>query len=126
MMHRITSYVLLTFGAIAAPIVGSAQAPPATVRQIATLTGVDGNQVVLMPNGRVILYTEGDSVVGYDLTTKRSTLVTHGWWSELAISRAGDRIAYGHPSEDGKIPSHIWTLSIDPRPATPSAPPDRS
>jgi WD40-like Beta Propeller Repeat len=118
-MQRVTSYLLLTLGALAAPIVSGAQAPPANVRKIATLTGVDLNQAILMPNGRVILYAEegGDSVVAYDLTTRRSTLVTHGWWPELAITRAGDRIAYGHPAEDGKT-SHIWTLPIDPATGT--------
>lgn len=113
-MQRITSCLLLTLWALAVPVAGSAQAPPANVRKIATLTGVDGNQAILMPNGRVILYTDGDSVVAYDLTTGRSTLVTHDWWPELAITRAGDRLAYGHPSEGGKLPSHIWTLPIDP------------
>lgn len=121
-MPRVSLCLRLILGVLAAPIVASAQAPPATVRKIATLTGIDGNQVILMPNGRVILYTEGDSVVAYDLTTKRSMLVTHGWWPELAITRAGDRIAYGHPSADGKIPSHIWTLPIDPATGSPVGP----
>ena len=106
-----------TLGTVPGPV---AQAPPPVVRKIATIPGVNVDQAILMPNGRVMLYTasEGDSVVAYDLTTKRSTLVTHGWWPELAITRAGDRIAYGHPSDDGKLPSHIWTLPIDPATGT--------
>lgn len=119
-MQRAPWCLLLTLGTLATPIATVAQAPPAKVREIATLPGVYVNQAILMPNGRVILYTEegADSVVAYDLTTKRSTLVTHGWWPELAITRAGDRIAYGHPSEGGKLPSHIWTLPIDPATGT--------
>lgn len=116
-MQRVTSCLLLTLGALAASTAGSAQAPPANVRQIATLMGVDVDQAILMPNGHVILYTEPDSIVAYDLTTKRSTLVAHGWWPELAITRAGDRIAYGHPSGDPKT-GHIWTLPIDPETGT--------
>ena len=115
-MHQVTSCLMFTLATIMATM-SKAQTPRANVRNIATLPGVSVDQAILMPNGNVVLYTEPDSIVAYDLTTKRSTLVAHGWWPELAITRAGDRIAYGHPTEDRKT-GHIWTLSINPTTGT--------
>ena len=55
-----------------------------------------------MPNGRVVLYNNHDSIMAYDLAAKRSTLVTRDFDGALTISRAGDRIAYARESEDKK------------------------
>ena len=62
-------------GFLALPLVLSAQTVQPTVRAIATIPGVAVDEAVRLPNRRVILFTDDDSIVAYDLTTKRRTVV---------------------------------------------------
>ncbi len=117
-MQRITWYGLLAVVALGASIAGRAQTPQAQapqpkVREIATIPGVNVGEAVRMPNRRVVIYTTGRSIFAYDLASKRSILVTSGFDGELTISRAGDRVAYDHDSEDRKS-GFIWSIPINP------------
>ena len=112
-MQRITWYGLLAVVALVAPIGGQARAPQATARELATLPGVDAEELVRLPNGRVVIYTTGDSIISYDLTGKRGTLLTRGFEGNLRLSTAGDRIAFFRPSEDRKT-YFVWGMPIDP------------
>lgn len=92
-----------------------AQAPRPKIREMATIPGAAVDEAVRLPNGRVVLYTVGDSIMAYDPTAKRGTLVTRGFDEQLAISRTGDRIAYvAHESEDAKM-NGIWAMPINRR-----------
>ena len=123
-MQRIRWCRWLAVGALVAPSAGRAQAPRPKIREIATIPGVDVWDLVRLPNGRVVLYTVGDSVVAYDLTTKRKTLVTRDWFDVIRLSPAGDRIAYGHRGEDGRG-EWIWSMPIDPSTGAAAGPAQR-
>ena len=123
-MRRITWYRLLAAVALVAPLAGGAQGPQPTVREIASIAGVDVGEVVRHPNGRVLFYTVRDSIFAYDLAAKHRSLVTSGFDGNLSVSRAGDRIAYAHESEDGKD-DFIWAMRIDPGSGTAVGPAQR-
>ena len=124
-MQRITCYLLLAVGALVAPIAGRAQvprtqAPQPKVRQIATIPRVDVGAAERMPNGRVIIYNVGDSLMAYDLGTKRSTLITRDApGNEFSISPTGDRIAWGHQTQ------LIWSMPLDAQTGTAAGPAQR-
>jgi Tol biopolymer transport system component len=66
-----------------------------------------------MPNGRVVLYTLGDSILAYNLTTRRSTFLTRGWYWHLRISPAGNRVAFTGRNEAGD--NLIMSMPINPQ-----------
>ena len=127
-MQTLRWYRLLTVCVVAAPIASLAQTPQPRVRELATMPGIEIREAVRMPNGRVILYATYDSVTGsifaYDVASKRSTLVTRGFDGNLSLSRAGDRIAYDHESEDRKD-DFIWSIPIDPTTGAAAGPAQR-
>jgi len=119
------AYLTVSFDTTTTPVAGRAQTPEPKIREIATIPDVAVNDEALrLPNGRVVLYTVRDSIMAYDLKAKRGTLVTRGFDGELAISPAGDRIAYVHASEDGKT-DVIWVMPIDPKTGTATGPAQR-
>jgi Tol biopolymer transport system component len=117
-MQTIRWYRLFAIGALAAPVVVWAQAPgpgpQPKITEIATIPGTMPDEYVRMPNGRILIYGAGDSIVSYDLISHHGTLLTLGWDSDLALSRSGDRLAYTRPSEDGKD-EFVWSMPLDPR-----------
>ena len=115
---------MLALGVCAAPFAVGAQGPQPKIREIATLPGVAVEELVRLPNGRVLLYAVGDSVVAYDLTTKRKALVTRDWFDVIRLSPAGDRIAYGHRGDDGHG-EWIWSMPIDPKTGAAAGPAQR-
>lgn len=128
-MYTIRWHPLLTLGMLIVPIAGPAQtAPPQgpqpKITEIATIPGAGLGEFARMPNGRIIVYGHDDSIMAYNLTTKRSTLVTRGWDFDLVISPQGDRIAYSRSSEDGRS-NFVWTIPIDPATAAPRGPAQR-
>lgn len=144
---NVKTFVILVVGLmVIAPSVG-AQTPQPKVRKIASIPAVDIEEIVRLPNGRlprsgvtsysvdideavrlpngrVVLYTVSDCIIAYDLTTKRGTLVTRGFDNGLSISRAGDRIAFGHESDDGTT-GYIWAMPIDPKTGLAAGPAQR-
>lgn len=110
--------------ALALPLLAAAncvQAPEPKVREIATISGVEIAEAVRLPNGSVLLYTVNDSIVAYDVTTKRSTLVARGSVWNLAVSPSGDHIAYVEELEDGTT-DVMWAMPIDPGTGTATGP----
>lgn len=102
---------------LALPGGGRAQQPKANVRAVATFPGVNIDEAVRMPNGRVILYiTYGEvwgTIYAYDIASKRSTKVTASVDGDITISPVGDRIAFERGTEDGHN-DFIATMPIDP------------
>jgi Tol biopolymer transport system component len=117
-------YPLLAIGALVAPIAGRAQLPQPRARELFAVPGVEVNTASLMPNGRVVLYSAGDSISAYDMTTRRTSLVTRGWEETLVVSPQGDRIAYSRRSEDGRT-QFIWATPIDSRTGAATGPAQR-
>ena len=114
---------LFVAGALAAPIIGRAQGPQPKVRQIASIPALV-DDAVLMPNGRIILYSVDDNdtthaIFAYDLASRRSTLVTgHVSSGSLSVSPAGDRIAFDHV---GETPGTYFVATMPINPATGAA-----
>jgi dipeptidyl aminopeptidase/acylaminoacyl peptidase len=136
-MQRITWYALLAVAALLAPIAGEAQAPKAAdpqpnIKEIATIPGVEVQAVAKLPSGRIVIYVTDDerrpgidqlhSIKAYDLVTKRSTFIT-SVGDEVAVSPAGDRIAFSRASETGD--DFIWSMPIDPVTGAASGPAQR-
>jgi Tol biopolymer transport system component len=119
-MQRITWYLLLAVGVLVAPIAGraqapKAQAPQATVRELATIDG-DVKGFLRLPNGRILIYAVGSgdgSTFVYDIATKRSTLLGTDMYP-AGVSPQGDRFAFLRSSEDHKE-RFLWTMPIDPK-----------
>lgn len=117
-MQTIRWYRLFALGALAVPVVARAQGPQPIVKEIATIPGVAAEYPILMPNGRVILFGEHDSVCTYDLRTRAIRKIVTGWEDELVLSPKGDRIAFGHAGDNGD--QYIWTMPIDPATGAPT------
>lgn len=109
------AYLTVSFATTTAAADDRTQVPHPKIREMATIPGAAVDEAVRLPNGRVVLYTVGDTIMAYDPTAKRGTLVTRGFDEELAISRTGDRIAYvAHESEDVTM-NGIWVMPINRR-----------
>ena len=125
---------LLAVGMLAVPMAGRAQTaapkgPQPKITEIATIPGVDVDEVVRMPNGHVLVYSAWDDrdegyLAAYDITTKKITPITYGFDVDLAITLQGNRIAYTRLSENGKE-SNIWTIALDPKSGRPTGPAQR-
>ena len=87
-----------------------AQLPAPTVRELTTIPG-EVVEAIRMHNGRVVLFTVADSILAWDIRSRRRLLVTTGFDGELALSPMGDRIAYATPEGHSDM---IVTLALDP------------
>jgi Tol biopolymer transport system component len=87
------------------------QAKPA-MRPIATLPGVSVGDFAVMPNGRVMYYVIEDSLLAYDLATKRASVVARGEFDDFSVSPRGNRVVFDRENEDGSA-THIWTIPVD-------------
>lgn len=112
-MQQVRWYRLLAVGALVASGSSSAQSPQPVIREIATFPGISVDYAVPLPNGRFVIYATNDSIVSYELTSKRMTFLTRGFYSNLRVSPVGNRIAFAQYSEDGEN-SFIASLPIDP------------
>ena len=101
--------------------VAGAQQPAPTVRELTTIPGTV-TEAIRMPNGRIVLFTVGDSILGWDIRAQRRFLVTTDFDGELALSPAGDRIAYATPEGGADV---IVTMSINPVSGAPIGSPMR-
>jgi hypothetical protein len=118
------AYLTISFDMTTTPVAARARPPEPRIRGIATIPDVAVDEAVRLPNGRIVLYAVRDTITAYDLAAKRGTLVTRGFDGALAISPAGDRIAYAHESEDGKT-DVIFAMPIDPKSGTATGPAQR-
>ena len=117
-MQTIRWYRWLATGVLALPVAARAQGPQPIIKELATIPGEGIDEVTLMPNGRVLLVGNEDSLFAFDLATKRSTLVARPWNYRTQLSPRGDRVAYSRRSEDGKYWG-IWSIPLDPATGTP-------
>ena len=115
LVHVLAIGLMPTVRQAAAQRVTPLTGPQPTVRTIVTIPGLElRGQAVLLPNGRVVLYTSRDSILAYDLRTKHATLVTPGFFGEpLSISPNGTRIAFRRPAGGGVRGQVVWTVPID-------------
>lgn len=124
---------------LAGALVQVATPAPAQQPKVKELVSLPGERVgagldapwgiAMLPNGRALLYTKSgtggeDDLVAYDLATKRGTSIARGTFSEITVSRQGDRIAFGRFDPDGSS-EHIWTMPIDRVTAVPTGPGQR-
>jgi hypothetical protein len=112
-MQPIKPYLLLAALALADPVSAQTRGPQPRIREIATIPGVEVEAAAQLPNGRVVLYVVGDSILAYDLTSRRSTFLTRGWSAHIRISPAGDRVAFTSYTEAGD--DFIMSMPIDPQ-----------
>lgn len=122
-MQTIRWTSLLALGMLVVPAAGRAQAaapkgPQPKITEIATIPGVRVSDARKMPNGRVIIYVVGDSILAYDRTTRKSILITRGFELYLSMSPRGDRIVYFR-SEKGTS-TMPWTIALDPETGAPA------
>ena len=122
-MQHIQWCRLLAVGAMLVPFVSHAQGPEPKIREIVTIPGVEIDAAVLLPNGRAVIYTVGDSIFARDLATGRSTFLTGAWSGHLRISAASDRLAFTGYTEAGD--DIIMSMPIDPRTGLATGPAQR-
>jgi Tol biopolymer transport system component len=112
----------------AATAVIPAAGPKPNISLIFTLKGHWSRQPAATRDGRRIYYLQDSTeLYVYDRTTGRSSHVLANvrgdGWGNLALSPAGDRLAFCRMSEDGDGP-YLWTVTLDPA-GLPNAAPRR-
>ncbi len=123
-MQTIQWYRLLAVGVLAAPNPSRAQSPQPKIREIASLAGVGVDMAVRLPNGHVLLYTTGDSIMAYDVKAKRAALVTRGFLDDLTIDGRGERMAFSR-SDENDDDQFIWSMPLNPGTGTAGGPAQR-
>ena len=119
----------LAFFALAATTaIIPAAGPKPNISLIFTLKGRSTGGPAVTRDGRRIYYLKDSTELYlYDRTTRQSSHVlanVHGaGWGNLAVSPAGDRLAFCRMSEDGDGP-YLWTVTLDPA-GLPNAAPRR-
>lgn len=106
---------LLALAAVTATV--PTAGPKPNISLIFTLKGHSTRQPAVTHDGRRIYYMQDSTeLYVYDRTTGRSSHVlanVHGdGWGNLAVSPAGDRLAFCRMSEDGDGP-YLWTVTLD-------------
>jgi hypothetical protein len=124
-MLRTQWFWRLAGGLLLSPPVLFAQDPQPIIREIATIPGAPISWVDMMPNRRVVLYASGGSLMAYDLTAKRASLVVRPFGGDLSISKAGDRIVF-YRGNDGPGSGSPWTMRINPTTGAPAGPPQQA
>src|SRR4051812_19335942 len=99
---------------LASPFRGPGPRQQPAIKRVSLLT-VRGRiaDAVSAPGSTRIYYLDaGDTIWLFDRAVRKSTRVTHlPGVQSLAISRAGDRLAFGREDERGD--SYIWTMPLD-------------
>lgn len=112
-VQQLKWYRMVAVGALVVTGASHAQGPQPVIREIATVPGISVDYAVPLPNGRFLIYATNDSIISYELTSKRMTFLTRRFYSNLRVSPVGDRIAFARYAEDGEN-SFIASLPIDP------------
>lgn len=100
----------------------SGQQLPPHVRVLGTIPDFTLENLAVLPNGRVAMAAEHNTLVAYNFGTKTRTDISHGRFHNLTVSPKGDRIAWHRPDDRptaGSQPgaSHdslVWSMPISP------------
>jgi Tol biopolymer transport system component len=127
---------LLTFTtiALAQVTVLNAQSGPTPVRApITTLVTLPaGEDVISGPvgaGGQFVYYGTRTAINAYNRATRKTSVVAAGWYDDLAVSAAGDRLVGVRIAENAKHgtnqPAYVWTVQVNPRTGVASGEPRR-
>ena len=112
-------FISVTSASLMTGVPSSGQHPSPHLRPVGELPGLSiderPNVIARMPNDRIVFYATDTALYAYDLAARKSAVVARGSFGGLAVSPAGDRLAWHRAAEPPAVGRLVWSMTINPR-----------